>query len=707
MEVALPCHKLEMSNNIDGVPIYFPEGKTPFPQQEQIMTGIIRACTNEEHALLESPTGTGKTLALLCGSLSWQRHHYETSGELVKIMYLSRTHTQLTQVVKELKNCPSDLLGGLDGKGLKTCVLASREQYCINDDVVNNRACSRDQQCSDLVESQDCSYYRGAKDLAEQTIRTVMDVEDLCTTGKAYHQCSYYGAKFRMGMADIVFMPYTYLVDPAIRGAMGLDVSGYVLVFDEAHNIEDACRESASTEQDVEFFATLMAALLSCEAERPDFGRECITLRELFTRLHAWASKRHVILEVEQPDKVMRTKVVNGKVFLETWEMQFKEKLDYTAMVSYHAALQALQAPPPPGEKRVKPINQIYLSAMDAIIQRLLFMTYDDSVFAADFRLCVISKPESGRGGGGNFIQKRSKGNRQFFTLWCMNPAASYVALKTRARSVVLTSGTLSPLNAFAGELDCQFNHTLEASHVCDLKTRLYARAYTHFGQERLDGTYANASRPEYVAAIGECVATIVEDTPGGVLVFFPSYSMVNRCVEIWQNNGTWERISKQKRMLVEGNKGSFDDDISTYRRECANDGPGAVFLAVFRGKLSEGIDFKDEAARAVIIVGIPFPNMRDLQILLKKAAQDEKTQANKLTGSQWYNAQAYRALNQACGRTIRSITDYGAIHLLDHRFTQANVVNQLSKWLRGEVKNKVSVLSEREELKAFYARHH
>ncbi len=30
--------------------------------------------------------------------------------------------------------------------------------------------------------------------------------------------------------------------------------------------------------------------------------------------------------------------------------------------------------------------------------------------------------------------------------------------------------------------------------------------------------------------------------------------------------------------------------------------------LAVCRGKLSEGLDFSDDAARAVIIVGIPYP---------------------------------------------------------------------------------------------------
>lgn len=42
----------------------------------------------------------------------------------------------------------------------------------------------------------------------------------------------------------------------------------------------------------------------------------------------------------------------------------------------------------------------------------------------------------------------------------------------------------------------------------------------------------------------------------------------------------------------------------------------GAVLLAVCRGKVSEGIDFADDAARAVLVVGIPFPAFKDLKVV-------------------------------------------------------------------------------------------
>ena len=37
----------------------------------------------------------------------------------------------------------------------------------------------------------------------------------------------------------------------------------------------------------------------------------------------------------------------------------------------------------------------------------------------------------------------------------------------------------------------------------------------------------------------------------------------------------------------------------------------GALMLAVYRGRASEGLDFSDNYARAVIAVGIPYPSIK------------------------------------------------------------------------------------------------
>jgi Rad3-related DNA helicase len=49
-----------------------------------------------------------------------------------------------------------------------------------------------------------------------------------------------------MKHANIIFAPYNYIIDPRIRNAMGINLAHTGILFDEAHNILDKARESAS-----------------------------------------------------------------------------------------------------------------------------------------------------------------------------------------------------------------------------------------------------------------------------------------------------------------------------------------------------------------------------------------------------------------------------------------------------------------------------
>lgn len=57
------------------------------------------------------------------------------------------------------------------------------------------------------------------------------------------------------------------------------------------------------------------------------------------------------------------------------------------------------------------------------------------------------------------------------------------------------------------------------------------------------------------------------------------------------------------------------------------------------------------------------------------------------LSGSEWYEAQAYRALNQALGRCIRHRDDWGAIILAEARFVEQpkRYLPGISRWLRNQ----------------------
>ena len=168
---------------VEGVSVRFPF--EPYPSQRQLVESMIRAFNRSNgkgpspHGLLESPTGSGKSLAILCGALAWLEHQKEEArkGNLAnlplsyscscennmtkpecddedfvplsvgkspeakaeegrnlvvtpRIYICSRTHKQISQLVRELKKTtykPS------------YTVLASRTHYCINAAVIEDK----------------------------------------------------------------------------------------------------------------------------------------------------------------------------------------------------------------------------------------------------------------------------------------------------------------------------------------------------------------------------------------------------------------------------------------------------------------------------------------------------------------------------------------------------------------------------------------
>ena len=102
---------------------------------------------------------------------------------------------------------------------------------------------------------------------------------------------------------------------------------------------------------------------------------------------------------------------------------------------------------------------------------------------------------------------------------------------------------------------------------------------------------------------------------------------------------------------------------------------PGAIFFGVCRAKFSEGIDFKDKQARLVIIVGLPIPNMKAPYVVLKSELHRED--------GDYLDKMAMRAVNQAIGRVIRHVKDYGAIVLIEQRYANEKYTKLISNWLR------------------------
>ncbi len=96
--------------------------------QKQMASQLIQAFKNQQHVVLESPTGTGKTASILCTTIAWQRHDAKLTGTRTKIIYCSRTHSQLTQAVVSLKDTPYRP---------RMAIVGSRARLCIHEDSKN------------------------------------------------------------------------------------------------------------------------------------------------------------------------------------------------------------------------------------------------------------------------------------------------------------------------------------------------------------------------------------------------------------------------------------------------------------------------------------------------------------------------------------------------------------------------------------------
>ena len=139
-------------------------------------------------------------------------------------------------------------------------ILASRTHTCIHPKV--SKSSNKDEGCKQLVnpkktasgpahEEGSCSFYQNIKKnpivYENLGFKQVWDIEELMKSLKRKRMCPYYAARELMDSVDIVFCPYNYLIDPKIRSSMKINLDDQIVIVDEAHNVEDACRESANT----------------------------------------------------------------------------------------------------------------------------------------------------------------------------------------------------------------------------------------------------------------------------------------------------------------------------------------------------------------------------------------------------------------------------------------------------------------------------
>ncbi|XP_053250552.1 regulator of telomere elongation helicase 1 isoform X3 [Podarcis raffonei] len=728
---------------LNGITVDFPF--QPYKCQEEYMSKVLECLQKQVNGILESPTGTGKTLCLLCASLAWRDHFKDaisaqkiaqrlngaelftdrpmsswgsaTTGadipayytDVPKIIYASRTHSQLTQAINELKNTVYRP---------KVCVLGSREQLCIHPEVKrqeNNH--TQIHMCRMKITTRTCHFYNNVeeKSTEKDLISSILDIEDLVKNGNKHRVCPYYLSRSLKQQADIIFMPYNYLLDPKSRRAHNLDLKGAVVILDEAHNVEKICEELASFDLTPYDLASAVDAINIVLEEQvknvqqneinSEFSVEPAS-SGLNMELEDIAKIKQILLQLENvidavelpPSGSGLTK--DGSYIFDLFEkVQITSQTQASLLESLEQILQYLA-----GRTGIF-INTAGLHKFTDIIQTVFNFRPSEGT-SSSILGCSVSKyykvhihldasnhKKKQRTDLWNSSATKKQG--KVLSYWCFSPGYSmHELVRQEIRTIILTSGTLSPLSSFTMEMQIPFPVCLENPHVID-KHQIWVGIIPK-GPDGglLSSTYEKRFSSECLSSLGRTIGNLVRITPHGLLVFFPSYPVMDKSLEYWREHDLAGRIEAVKPMFVEPrNKGTFTEVINAYYEKivCPKSN-GAVFLAVCRGKASEGLDFTDRNGRGVIITGLPFPPRMDPKVILKMQFLDEMRSKGAaggqyLSGNSWYKQQASRAVNQAIGRVIRHRQDYGAIFLCDHRFMNTDAISQLPSWVRPYIK--------------------
>ena len=678
---------------IEGVPVSFPYDL--YDCQLEYLKVLIKSLQQGKNALLESPTGTGKTLCMLCGVLGWREaliaklqlqrltnsssssssssttgHLSDSLGyavgskssqdsslilDIPKIFYASRTHSQLNQVIRELKKtCYKP----------KLCLLTSREQCCIHPEIskipqqtVQNALCRR------AVAKKQCQFRTSFTTTPSNSIIStvdIMDIEELVNYGRAHKTCPYWLSRDNLEGADIVLLPYNYLFNTAMRESQGISLVNSIVIVDEAHNLEGHCMETSST--DISQWQLGECVKEVGEIERlfksgkftSEFEGEHFKLLERVMRKSCDVFSK--LTPSSHPGSMV------GELMMKEVGLEREVGLNLLQLIEEGVSAYSISYP-----TRVCHLDT-WATFLKAIWRG---STQQDSFKNYYFHVRMDDKQKT-----------------KVFGYWCMNPGLAINELLSgcKVRNLILTSGTLSPMDSFATELQVNFPFQLENGHVIFREQLMVGIVPIGPTNLQLNSSFANRTNVGYKRELGNSILGVLGSIPAGIIVFFASYSLMEDCITNWKGCSIWSQMEEKKKVFVEPrDKNQFSLVVRSYCEAStsnSNSRNGAILFAICRGKASEGIDFRDGMARAVIITGIPYPSLKDAKVELKRKFVDSQGKRS-FSGSDWYGQQASRAINQAIGRVIRHRNDYGAILLFDEKFSLSTNISCLSLWLR------------------------
>ncbi|KAG9393084.1 ATP-dependent RNA helicase [Carpediemonas membranifera] len=667
----------------------------PYETQEGLMKAIYEALVAGRIGFFESPTGTGKTACLICAGMRWlteggkveEDDDKATSGkaaykdylkrlghlrtetaanrkmirsmernvaepdtiidykpgivtELVDelfadslsakpprvLIFSSRTHSQLEQFVSEFKQT-----AWADEAVVVT--LASKKQTCLHETV--RRSADIEDACKELCSGQGCPYKTpGNVRLASSALLTEpLGLSDAIKACQEHNACPYFAAREALPSASVVALPYPTLLSGPARQALGLAVGpDTAVIIDEGHNLAGAVASCHDLELSKETLAGMANGLRQYMAHY----RQRLTqpTKTALAQLLALVRALHKMLPAEGgTEQTVHPLDLGDRVGSVAWKTVIHFFQNTAAIQKIDGFISRTElAPGSPGST---PPSARGLSGLSRLAEAVSLAPNQYRVLAAPDRLRLI------------LVDSRVP----------MEPL-------TAAGAVAIAGGTLSPIAqmiatvvpaaASARVTEASFPHVVA-------RDRLFSRVLTAVGGTTIRLTQG-AKAAQY-PLVGAFLRDAIKHVPGGSVVFVPSYADLRRLHDAMPKMLTptvWEHVDGAK---------SFE----TFQARIDSVGRATLF-AVSSGRVSEGINFRDQYGRAVFMVGIPYPNIADPVLNLRKDHLGPN-------GGDYVAALAFRAVNQCTGRAIRHKNDYAAVVYVDARFMEPANKTRLSQW--------------------------
>ncbi|KAF8208705.1 DNA repair helicase [Mycena galopus ATCC 62051] len=657
----------------------------------------------------------------------------EEDPTCTKIYYASRTHSQLAQILPELRrlklspatspatngNCsvdipqkrpaPDDLGDDMPLVWSRTLSLGSRKQLCIND-AVRSKSRDLDEGCRELLEEKGdnrCQYLpplgedTRMLDFRDQILASPKDIEDLASVGRLAHTCPYFGSRRAIPQAEarlLITLPYNLLLQKSAREALGIDLTDQIVIIDEAHNL-------------IPTLLSLSTARLPFSTLSTSFQQVCIYVSKFRTKLSAanmlhlkrlvmfldalqkyafeWkggntkanAPKAEVMTAAELVVRLGRK--ASGVNLLEIEGYLKKSKI--ARKISGYSDKEAEKQSDPklrPRRGAVPPLH-----AVEA------------------FLLALTGTNDDGRV---TFSLVRTYSGQEDVEIkyQLLNPAPHFMEVVESARSVILAGGTMSPISDVINQLFAQLPPDKITSFSCghiiaesNLQTIVVGK-----GPRGGDLDYKAGKQGDetVIAELGQILLNFASLVPRGMIVFFPSYHFLNTAKALWQKSGALGRFEGKKKVFFEPEQSTQVDQVlqdyssAVHETNDTSSGvktKGGLLFAVIGAKLSEGLNFADDLARAVVIVGLPFANLGspELRERMKYVKELEEKRGTKRPGQKDAAAELYEnmcmnAVNQSIGRAIRHRGDWASLILLDQRYGSASIRAKLPKWIGGKM---------------------